>query len=269
MRSFLYPPRIKLPFSLFPPRLTFPRAVASRANLRDFQSRKVDRFFDQGGEHTYCMAETQPRSMKSTRETKQQKRSERYNEASEREEDKVRNGRKERERETWRRRTTPRDVYDSGALLLYSMCQCVSRWRPAEVDGLAFGRHRRRSGTLGTRSVMESLAAPSVEAMTPSTPLLPPNARRFPSVSPLGVSTAGARYPTTADGSAALPSLRSSPTIPARSRFSSPPHARGKRKERQGGREGEPPMPALTPRAADGCSTLGAFTRCKIRACPC
>lgn len=101
-----------------------------------------------------------------------------------------------RERQgTWRRRTIPRDVYDSSALLLRSMCQCVSRWRPAEVDGLAFGRRRRRSAALGTRSVMESLAAPSVEAMTPSTPLLPPNARRFPSVSPLGVSPAAARYP--------------------------------------------------------------------------
>ena len=51
----------------------------------------------------------------------------------------------------------------------------MSRWRPAEVDVLRLGYFRRGSAVLGTRSVMESLAAPSVEAMTPSTPLLPPN----------------------------------------------------------------------------------------------
>lgn len=126
------------------------------------------------------------------------------------------------------------------------MCQCASRWRPAEVDGLPFGRRRRRSVALGTRSVMESLAAPSVEAMTPSTPLLPPNARRFPSVSPLGVSPAAARCPTTFDVTAAPryhPSDRS-PTLADRASPQPHRHPRirkgreERQKERAGGREG-------------------------------
>lgn len=147
---------------------------------------------------------------------------------------------------TWRRRTTRRDVYDSGALLLRSMCQCASRWRPAEVDGLALGRRRRRSVALGTRSVMESLAAPSVEAMTPSTPLLPPNARRFPSVAPLGVSAAAARCPTTRDVTAAPryhPSDRPLPCPIALllNLIVTPAYQReeksGRKKEREGGME--------------------------------
>lgn len=90
------------------------------------------------------------------------------------------------------------------------MCQCVSRWRPAEVDDLVFGCRRRRSFAFGTRSVMESLAAPSVEAMTPTTPLLPPNARRS-SLSPR-TPTANAYKPHHDVAAAPLPSLRLVPT---------------------------------------------------------
>lgn len=161
---------------------------------------------------------------------------------------------------------TARCVRQRCAAALRSMCQCVSRWRPAEVDGLAFGRRRRRSAALGTRSVMESLAAPSVEAMTPSTPLLPPNARRFPFVTPLGVSPAGARYPTTADVTAAPryhPSDRPLPwpAIALLLNLVVTP-AREKEAKRDGKKErdGEPPMlpPAPTPRAAHGCSARHA-----------
>ncbi|KAG7209202.1 hypothetical protein KM043_015331 [Ampulex compressa] len=90
----------------------------------------------------------------------------------------------------------------------YSRSWCVSHWRPAEVDGLPLGRFRRRSAMLGTRSVMESLAAPSVEAMTPSTPLLPPNG---PPPSPPGAPTL------------AYPTLRRSPILPPLTRIASPP----------------------------------------------
>lgn len=79
----------------------------------------------------------------------------------------------------------------------------MSRWRPAEVDGLWLGRFRLRSAILGTRSVMESLAAPSVEAMTPSTPLLPP----LPPVPPNNPHFTAWRSPTSTTHSLSLPAL--------------------------------------------------------------
>lgn len=79
----------------------------------------------------------------------------------------------------------------------------MSRWRPAEVDGLWLGRFRLRSAILGTRSVMESLAAPSVEAMTPSTPLLPP----LPPVPPNNPHFTAWRSPTSTTRSLSLPAL--------------------------------------------------------------
>lgn len=85
----------------------------------------------------------------------------------------------------------------------YSQDRCVSRWRPAEVDGLQLGRFRLRSAILGTRSVMESLAAPSVEAMTPSTPLLPP----LPPVPPNNPHFTAWRSPTSTTRSLSLPAL--------------------------------------------------------------
>lgn len=145
-------------------------------------------------------------------------------------EDKVRNGCIEEKREIGREGGRKRgdeerhrgDVYDSGALPLplplRSMCQCASRWRPAEVDGLAFGRRRRRSAALGTRSVMESLAAPSVEAMTPSTPLPATERPAFSPPLPCSASLPRAAPVTPPrprrDGSAAPPSLRSSSPYP-------------------------------------------------------
>lgn len=170
---------------------------------------------------------------------------ERYNEASEKE--KRERGRERGDEERHRAMCTT-------ALLLRSMCQCVSRWRPVQVDGLVFGRRRRRSVGLGTRSVMESLAAPSVEAMTPSTPLLPPNARRFPSVSPLGVSYRGYSVPHHGSAARYHPSDCPLPcpiALPL-NLIVTPAHKREERRER--GRDGEPP----TPRAADGCSARHA-----------
>lgn len=64
-------------------------------------------------------------------------------------------------------------MYGSGALLVVSVCVALEAGRGRRPP---LGRFRLRSAILGTRSVMESLAAPSVEAMTPSTPFLPPNA---------------------------------------------------------------------------------------------
>lgn len=119
-----------------------------------------------------------------------------------------------------------------------SMCRCVSCWRPAEVDGLAFGLRRRPSVPLGTRSVMESLAAPSVEAMTPSTPLLPPNGG--PSTpQPLPRATRGLPPPRSPwrRRSGCHPSRRPTPST------ASPqlrhPRTRGREREKEGKGESE------------------------------
>jgi len=157
------------------------------------------------------------------------------------------------------------------------MCQCVSRWRPAEVDGLAFGRRRRRSVALGTRSVMEDGVTGRPERRGNDTEhavaATERPARRFPSDSPLGLSPRRVASRRAAersgaermvplhnwrDGSTALPSLRPRivPYLRPRSHFSSTssssPHARGRTREierkrgSEGGMEiGEPPRATL------------------------
>lgn len=162
----------------------------------------------------------------------------------ERDRENTKSGRRKKRK---RCRTTSRNVYER----CYSAARCVSVCRAggrAEVDGLAFERHRRRSAVLGTRSVMESLAAPSVEAMTPSTPLLPPNRPAwFPSCYPLSLSPPSPR-PSLPDHPSPtrltpLPSLRVGSPLPwvlvrvsSTSSSSSPHLSEGERRGRE--REG-------------------------------
>lgn len=86
-------------------------------------------------------------------------------------------------------------MYGSGALLVVSVCVALEAGRGRRPP---LGRFRLRSAILGTRSVMESLAAPSVEAMTPSTPFVPPNAPFTPhsAVQPTPTLTTRSLYPS-------------------------------------------------------------------------
>jgi len=191
-------------------------------------------------------------------------REERNNEAREGQGDKARGGctRKKRERERERERGTVerhRAMCTTAERCSAAMCQCVSRWRPTEVDGLAFERHRRRSAVLGTRSVMESLAAPSVEAMTPSTPLLPPNARRFPSAPSSGSPYQERSDPTTDPSAATIPPVDPYPvrSPPRPRRHPRTPQEREERERERWWTRAMPPVP--TSRAK-----LGACMQCTL-----
>lgn len=234
----------KLPFSLSLPRSTFPCAVASRGSPWFPRGRPLLR-----SRRRACILYDRDVAEKHVetlyvRETKEQKHRRGIMKWAR---EKIKWGTKEeRERRRrrgregmWRRRTTPRDVYDSGALLLRSMCQCVSRWRPAEVDGLAFGRRRRCSVALGTRSVMEDGVTGRPERRGNDTEHAVAATERTPGVSPPVPRSASpprsACCPSTTDVTAAPryhPSDRP-PPLPDRTS----PQPRRHPRTREGGQE--------------------------------
>jgi len=217
------------------------------ADFHDFQTQEVNNVSSVKEErymHTACPASRRARETwkcyvweTKTAETRGGRRDEKWTRGR-KEKEKWEEGRMKEKEKGRRDEERHRAMYTTvERWLLRSMCQCVSRWRPAEVDDLLFGCRRRRSFAFGTRSVMESLAAPSVEAMTPTTPLLPPNARRS-SLSPRApTARALATPPWRHSGSAATIPPAWSPTY-SRSCFPSdlvvtPAH------EREMGREME------------------------------
>jgi len=274
-------------FCLSLPRSTFPRGGFPRISVIFRAERSTAPSVKEESMHTVWPRRSREAWRCHVREAKQQKH---RRGKTKRAREKIRWGmgarkKREREREGGRERgdeerhramcTTAVRCY---SVRCVSVCRAGGRPRSMASRSAAFVGARSRSALGQWWSHWPPRASRQWHRAVPSTPLLPPNARRFPSVSPLGVSPADARCPpprlTWRQRHATTP-----PIVPylARLRFSStsssPPHMRGKRrewdgkKERQWGRDGENHR-HCAPLTVVPCATLGACCHRNVPALP-